>query len=80
MICGAANFAVGDLVVVALPGTVLPGGFTITARDTYGHVSDGMIASVRELGIGTDHAGILVLPPNTAGPATTRSRSSRTTR
>jgi phenylalanyl-tRNA synthetase beta chain len=68
VICGATNFAVGDLVVVTLPGTVLPGGFTITARNTYGHVSDGMIASARELGIGTDHAGILVLPPNTARP------------
>jgi phenylalanyl-tRNA synthetase beta chain len=68
VICGATNFAVGDLVVVTLPGAVLPGGFTITARKTYGHVSDGMIASVRELGIGTDHAGILVLPPNTGRP------------
>ena len=68
VICGATNFAVGDLVVVALPGTVLPGGFEITARKTYGHVSDGMIASVRELGIGSDHAGILVLPPHTAEP------------
>ncbi|MBA3905777.1 MAG: phenylalanine--tRNA ligase subunit beta, partial [Pseudonocardiales bacterium] len=68
VICGATNFAVGDLVVVTLPGTVLPGGFEITARQTYGHVSDGMIASVRELGIGADHAGILVLPPHTAMP------------
>ena len=68
VICGATNFAVGDLVVVTLPGTVLPGGFEITARKTYGHVSDGMIASVRELGIGSDHAGILVLPPHTAEP------------
>ncbi|MGV9827547.1 phenylalanine--tRNA ligase subunit beta [Gordonia sp. NPDC003429] len=68
IICGARNFAEGDLIVAALPGTVLPGPFEITARKTYGHVSDGMICSVSELGIGTEHNGILVLAPGTAEP------------
>lgn len=68
IICGARNFAVGDLVVVAVPGTILPGGFAISARETYGKVSNGMICSEREMGLGDDHDGILVLPPNTAIP------------
>ena len=63
IICGARNFAEGDHVVVALPGTTLPGDFVISARETYGHTSDGMICSERELGLGDDHDGIIVLDP-----------------
>ncbi|HEX4587024.1 MAG TPA: phenylalanine--tRNA ligase subunit beta [Mycobacterium sp.] len=70
IVCGATNFAVGDLVVVALPGVVLPGDFTIATRKTYGRTSDGMICSTAELNLGTDHSGILVLPPGTAEPGT----------
>ena len=61
IVCGAHNFAVGDKVVVSLPGAELPGPFPIAARKTYGHVSDGMIASARELGLGEEHDGILRL-------------------
>ncbi|MEA5117964.1 MAG: phenylalanine--tRNA ligase subunit beta [Propionicimonas sp.] len=62
VVCGAHNFAAGDLVVVSLPGSVLAGGFAISARKTYGHLSDGMICAEDELGIGHDHTGIIVLP------------------
>lgn len=61
IVCGAHNFFVGDKVPVTLPGAVLPGPFPIAARKTYGHVSDGMIASARELGLGDEHDGILRL-------------------
>lgn len=68
IVCGASNFAVDDLVVVALPGVTLPGDFTIATRKTYGHTSDGMICSTAELGLGAESSGILVLPPGTAVP------------
>ncbi|WP_111767504.1 phenylalanine--tRNA ligase subunit beta [Nakamurella deserti] len=61
VICGARNFAVGDLVVAALPGAVLPGDFAIASRSTYGRISDGMICSAAELRVGNDSDGIIVL-------------------
>jgi phenylalanyl-tRNA synthetase beta chain len=68
IVCGAHNFDADDLVVVALPGAVLPGDFAIAARKTYGHVSDGMICSARELDLGEDAKGIIVLSPGEAAP------------
>ncbi|MCS0499348.1 phenylalanine--tRNA ligase subunit beta [Protaetiibacter mangrovi] len=69
IVCGAHNFSAGDKVVVTLPGAVLPGPFPIAARKTYGHVSDGMIASARELGMGDEHDGILRLAELGLDPA-----------
>ena len=68
VICGAQNFKVSDLIVASLPGAVLPGGFAISARETYGKTSNGMICSARELGLGDDHSGIIVLPEGSAKP------------
>ncbi len=65
VICGAVNFKEGDRVAFAVVGAMLPGGFEITAAKKYGRTSEGMICAVDELGIGEDHSGILVLPPDT---------------
>jgi len=72
VVCSAHNFEAGDLVAVILPGGVITtpmGPLTVSARKTYGHVSAGMICSERELGIGDDHDGILVLTRKFAGDA-----------
>ncbi|GHE42419.1 phenylalanine--tRNA ligase beta subunit [Streptosporangium violaceochromogenes] len=65
IVCGATNFAAGDRVPVVLPGGVLPGGFEVGARKTYGRVSEGMICSERELGLSDEHDGIMVLSKET---------------
>lgn len=69
IVCGAHNFGPGDLVVVVLPGGVLPGGFAISERKTYGHLSAGMICSTSELGLPDDGGdGIIVLPADAGQP------------
>ncbi|MCQ4620324.1 phenylalanine--tRNA ligase subunit beta [Corynebacterium sp. CCUG 71335] len=68
IICGARNFKEGDLVVVSLPGAVLPGGFEIAARETYGHISNGMMASEAELGFTAKSDGIIVLEEGAGTP------------
>lgn len=69
IVCGARNFVEGDTVVVALPGSELPGGFKIAARETYDHISNGMICSAAELGF-TDkqNPGIITLDPAYGNP------------
>jgi phenylalanyl-tRNA synthetase beta chain len=63
IVCGAWNFGAGATVAVVVPGGVMPGGeFTIEKRKLRGEVSDGMILSERELELGQDHGGIMLLP------------------
>ena len=59
--CGAFNMSVGDLVPLATLGTVMPDGMEIARRKMRGEWSNGMLCSGRELGLGDDHAGILLL-------------------
>jgi phenylalanyl-tRNA synthetase beta chain len=64
IVCGAPNCDAGRRVPVALPGAVLPSGFQIAQRKTYGHESQGMMCAPDELGLGSEHAGLLILDPS----------------
>lgn len=68
IICGARNFKEGDTVIVSLPGAVLPGGFEIAARETYDHISNGMMASAAELGLTAKSEGIITLADDSLAP------------
>ena len=65
VVCGAQNFDVGDVVLHAAVGAEIP-GLVLESRTIRGQVSAGMLASARELGLGEDHAGLLVLEPDAA--------------
>jgi phenylalanyl-tRNA synthetase beta chain len=67
IVCGAWNFGAGATVAVALPGATLPGGLVLESRKLRGELSQGMILSERELELGQDHAGIIVLEDGEAG-------------
>lgn len=64
IVCGAKNFKQNDVVPVALPGAILPGEFKIKKSNLRGIKSEGMMCSGRELGLGDDHSGLLILDPS----------------
>ncbi len=64
IVCGATNMKAGDKVALARVGARLPGGFKIKKAKIRGQVSHGMMCSERELGLGEDHSGIIILPPD----------------
>jgi phenylalanyl-tRNA synthetase beta chain len=66
VVCGAHNYAVGDVVPWAPPGAELPGGFKLERRKIRGQVSEGMLCAPDELGLSDDHSGIMILAPDTA--------------
>jgi phenylalanyl-tRNA synthetase beta chain len=63
--CGAFNMTAGDVIPLATPGTVMPDGRAIEPRPILGIDSQGMLCSARELGLGDDHSGILIMPADT---------------
>ena len=63
--CGAFNMQAGDVIPLATPGTTMPDGRAIEPKPILGISSDGMLCSARELGLGDDHSGILILPAGT---------------
>ncbi len=67
IVCGAWNFGVGATVGVALPGAVLPNGLALEQRKVRGEISDGMILAEDEVGLGGEHAGIMLLPETEPG-------------
>ena len=73
VVCGAPNIEAGMVVPFAPSGATLPGGFTLSRRKIRGVVSDGMLCSAKELGLGDDHAGILPLDPGAELGADVRS-------
>ena len=69
VVCGAFNFAAGDLVPLAPVGAALPNGMEIGRRKVRGEWSNGMLCAADELGLGEDHSGIMVLASD-ADPGT----------
>lgn len=74
VVCGAPNVAAGQLVAWIPPGVTVPSTFNkdpfvLEAREIRGVISNGMLASPSELGISTDHNGILVIEPEEVGQA-----------
>jgi phenylalanyl-tRNA synthetase beta chain len=64
VVCGVGNMRAGDMVPLAKIGATLPGGYTIKSSKIRGEVSEGMLCSEAELGIGDDESGIMILPPD----------------
>ncbi len=61
IVCGAHNCDAGNRVLVALPGAILPGNFQIKESKIRGQASSGMMCSPDEIGMGSDHSGLLIL-------------------